>query len=494
MRSERGIAMRPAAPTGDGLGGASQSVARLSLRSLLALSVSLAAALAAPSAASAADRNVLILYADDWRHDTLGCAGNSVVQTPHVDRLARDGFRFTRACVTTSICGVSRASLFTGQWMSRHGCTAFSEFQTPWNETYPGLLRANGYWVGHVGKWHNGRFPAERFGFARAYGGRHFVKQPDGTTIHVTRKNEQDALEFLRGRPKDRPFCLTLSFFATHAEDSNPKQYLPQPESAELYRDARIPVPKTATDEHVRRLPEFLANDKNEGRNRWRWRFDTPEKYQSYMKDYYRLVTEVDAACGRIVAELRAQQVLDETLVIFTTDNGYFHGEHGLADKWYPYQESIRVPLIVRDPRLPEARRGGTNDEFVLNVDLAATILSFAGIDRPARMQGRDFSVLYLDAQPAASRELPADARPPAWREEFFYEHATIRDASFIPASQALVRKDWKYIYWPDFDREQLFDLKNDPHEEHDLAGDETHAKMLARLREAYQRARGNAK
>ena len=154
-------------------------------------------------------------------------------------------------------------------------------------------------------------------------------------------------------RPRDKPFCLTLAFFATHAEDPNPKQYLYQPESETLYKDATIPVPKTATDEHFTRLPPFIANEKNEGRDRWHWRFDTPEKYQEYMKDYYRLATEVDAACGRVLAELKKQGVLDQTLVIFTTDNGYFHGEHGLADKWYPYEESIRVPLIVRDPRLP---------------------------------------------------------------------------------------------------------------------------------------------
>ncbi|MEX0702695.1 MAG: sulfatase [Planctomycetales bacterium] len=458
------------------------------MKAPLALAALVAVSSASISAEASERPNVLILYADDWRHDTLGCAGHPVVQTPNLDRLARDGFRFTRACVTTSICGVSRATLLTGQWMSRHGCTSFGMFRTPWEETYPGLLRANGYWAGHVGKWHNGRFPAERFDFARAYGGRHFMKQSDGSTIHVTRKNEEDALEFLRTRPKDKPFCLTVAFFATHAEDSNPKQFLPQPESAALYRDATVPVPKTATEEHFRRLPPFLANEKNEGRNRWRWRFDTPEKYQSYMKNYYRLATEVDATCGRLVEELRSQEILDETLVIFTTDNGYFHGEHGLADKWYPYEESIRVPLIVRDPRLPEARRGKTNDEFVLSVDLAPTILSFAGIAAPTTMQGRDFAPLYLDAKPQA------DAKPPAWREEFFYEHATIRDVDFIPASQALVRKDWKYIRWPDFDHEELFDLRRDPHEERDLAGDAAHAGTLERLREAFRQAQAAAR
>ncbi len=118
---------------------------------------------------STAKPNILILYADDWRYDTLGAAGNLIIKTPNLDRLAREGVRFTNARVTTAICGVSRASFFTGQWMSRHGNRAFRAFRTPWAETYPGLLRANGYYVDHIGKWHNGKFPAEQFDFAPLY-------------------------------------------------------------------------------------------------------------------------------------------------------------------------------------------------------------------------------------------------------------------------------------------------------------------------------------
>ncbi|MBL8169300.1 MAG: sulfatase [Acidobacteria bacterium] len=426
--------------------------------------------------------NILILYADDWRHDTLGAAGNPIVKTPHLDQLAKEGVRFRRAYVTTSICGVSRATLFTGQWMSRHGNPAFEAFKTPWRETYPGLLRANGYWVGHIGKWHNGKFPAEQFDVGRSYAGTHYQKQPDGTTIHVTEKNERDALEFLRTRPTDKPFCLTLAFFATHAEDQNPKQYLSQPQSEALYRDATIPVPPTMSDEFFRRLPPFIANEKNEGRNRWHWRFDSPEKYQQYMKAYYRLATEVDTTAGRVLAELAAQGLADNTLVIFTTDNGYFHGEHGLADKWYPYEESIRVPLIVRDPRLKSNKRGQLNDDMVLNVDLAPTILGFAGLPAPAGMQGRDFAPLYLAA------------RKPVWRTEFFYEHATIRDTDFIPSSEALVRKEEKYIFWPDFKYEELFDLRRDPREMQNLAADKAYAAKLAQMRRQFAALKAQAR
>lgn len=426
--------------------------------------------------------NILVLFADDWRHDTLGCAGNPIVQTPNIDALAKEGWRFTENCVTTSICGVSRATLFTGQWMSRHGNPGFKPFNTPWEETYPGILRDRGYYVGHVGKWHNGKFPSERFDFGRSYHGRHWMTQPDGSKIHVTAKNQADALDFMSARPKDKPFCLTVAFFATHAEDPNPKQFLPQPQSMSLYQDVTIPVVKTASDEYFHRLPPFIANEKNEGRNRWHWRFDTPEKYQEMMKNYYRLATEVDAVCGTMVDTLRKEGLLDQTLVIFTTDNGYYHAEHGLADKWYPHQESIRVPLVIRDPRMVASARGRTNAEFTLNVDLAPTILGAAGAPVPANMQGRDLAPLYLSDT------------PPAWRTEFFYEHAIIRDKNFIPASEALVRKDWKYFYWPDFDHEQLFCIAEDPLEETDRIQDPKAAGTLAEMRARFQELKAQAK
>ena len=425
--------------------------------------------------------NILVLYADDWRNDTLGVAGNPIVKTPVLDDLAKNGVRFTHNCVTTSICGISRASLFTGQWMSRHGNRSFKPWKTPWEETYPGILRDNGYYVGHVGKWHNGKIPKDKFDFSTAYHGRHWIKNSDGSRTHVTQKNQNDAMEFLKSRPDDKPFCLTVAFFATHAEDSSPLQFLPQPESMELYKDVEIPVPSNATQESFERLPDFVGNEKNEGRNRWHWRFDTPEKFQTMMKNYYRLASEVDSTCGVILEELKKQGLADNTLVIFTTDNGYYHAEHGLADKWYPHQESIRVPLIIRDPRMKEETRGKTNDDFTLNVDLAPTILSAVGMELPKTMQGRDVSLLYL-----------ADEKPD-WRDEFFYEHPMLLRTDFIPASEALVRKDWKYFYWPEFDREQLFNLKDDPKEENDLAADPASTEQLRVMRERFAKLKAKA-
>lgn len=449
---------------------------------LVLLLLSFEAVAAARPAQDLSKPNILILYADDWRHDVLGAAGHPVVQTPNLDKLASEGVRFTNSYVTTSICGVSRASLFTGQWMSRHGNRSFKMWDTPWEETYPGLLQKNGYYLGHVGKWHNNPFPKDKFDFGRTYHGKHWYRvKGEDQEVHVTQRNENDAMEFLRERPKDKPFYLTVAFFATHAVDHHPLQFLPQPESLSLYEGIDIPVPPNATQASWERLPDFFTEE-NEGRNRWRWRFDTPGKFQSMMKNYYRLATEVDTTSGRILRELEEQGVLENTLVIFTTDNGYYHAEHGLADKWYPHEESIRVPLIIKDPRMRPTRQNTTEDAMALNVDLASTILEAAGINPPDSMQGRDLAPLYLSGS------------APDWRTEFFYEHPTLRDADFIPASEALVRDDWKYFYWPEQDVEQLFHLETDPHEERDLASNEAYQDKLEEMRQRFAELKAAAK
>jgi len=416
--------------------------------------------------------NVVVMLADDWRFDTLSAAGNPVVKTPNLDKMASEGVRFTHACVTTSICGVSRASIMTGQWMSRHGNTGFKGFNTPWAETYPGILRANGYYTGHVGKWHCGKFPAKDFDFGRSYSGKHWMKDEDGKPIHVTAKNLKDSMEFLDGRPKDKPFLLNLCFFAAHAEDGNPKQYLPQPQSMELYKDVTVPNPELRSEAALKNLPSFLQSEKNEGRVRYHWRFDTEDSYQEMMKNYYRLCSEVDDVCGKIIERLRQEGELENTLIFFLGDNGYFHGDRKLADKWYPYEESIRIPMIVFDPRIEKAQRGRTSEKYALNVDIAPTILQALGLEAPKGMQGKDLSGIYLN-----------DDKKVAWRDEFFYEHGTISNKERIPSSQAVVTRTMKYTLWPEWEHEELFDLTKDPLEQKNLVKDPVYADQLAEMR-----------
>jgi len=403
--------------------------------------------------------NIVFLLADDLRWNSLNCMGNNILHTENIDELARNGVRFTHACVTTSISMVSRASILTGQYMSRHKIREFGKSlsEQAFTDTYPSILRQAGYWTGFVGKYGVGQIRESDFDFAREYESVHWFPLVNGDSVHVTERNAKDALEFLKKRPKDKPFLLSVSFFATHAQDNHPDQYRYQPSSEKYYQNDFIPVPETTSDEYFNRLPPFIANEANEGRVRWHWRFDTPEKYQKYMKAYYRMLTEMDLAIGRIVAELKEQGVYENTLIIFTGDNGYFHSEHGLADKWYSYEEALRVPLVVYDPRLKQGRRNRVIDDFVLNIDIAPTIISAAGSDIPGIMQGMDFSELYLLKNTKK------------WRKDFYYEHPFVTSETRIPSSEALVTHTSKYIFWPHYQYEEYFDLEKDPMEKNNL-------------------------
>lgn len=367
--------------------------------------------------------NIVLFYADDWTMKVLG-ALNPDVKTPNIDEMARKGVLFTRNCVTTSICWISRATLMTGVYNSVHqhwlpGTENIFNKTIQWPLTLFPLLKKHNYHTGMVGKWHMPDLPEfmeYTFDFMRSYYGDHWDER-DGVRRHVTDLNGQDALEFLRERPRDKHFALKVAFFATHAIDHEPlNPYQPMNESMHLYANDTIPRPKTATDDHWQSLPWFF-NEGNEGRARWRNRFDTDENYQEKIKNLYRLATEVDAAVGKVINELKEQGVYNKTLLIFTTDNGNMHGEHGLAEKWYPFEESIRVPLVIQDPRMPHSQRGNRNDDFTLNVDLAPTILSAAKVPVPDFMQGRDIAPLYLNPIEAAS----------SWRQDFFYEFNMVR-------------------------------------------------------------------
>ena len=436
--------------------------------------------------------NILLLYADDWRHDTLGVAeGDSIVKTPFLDLLAKQGVRFRYNCVTTSICWISRATLLTGQFYSRHKQRIIGPpvyFLDYWNDTYPGALRNNGYHIGHVGKWQLANFPHQKYDYARLYYGNDWITLESGEKVHVTKKNEKDAIEFLKGRPRSKPFCLTVAFFATHAEDQDPvNPWKPQPESMELYVNDTIPNAPSASLNAWERMPSFFDKE-NIARQRWFGRFDTPEKFQKNVKDRYRMATEVDSASQAIVQELENQGVLNKTLVIFTADNGFFHSEHGLSDKFYPHQESIRVPLIIRDPRMSKGKIGTTNDDFTLSVDLAPTMLSAAGLSLPVRMQGRDMSVLYRG-------ESTNDLQLDPWRKEFYYELPNVGySEEKICPNEALVTKDFKFINWTAHMQEQLFDLKSDQWELEDIIKQTRYKETLSQMRSRLLELREAAK
>lgn len=416
--------------------------------------------------------NIVLLYADDWTMKVLGKL-NPQVLTPNIDEMADKGILFTQNCVTTSICWVSRATLMTGLYAVRHGQMKLKYDHIfkrhPWSQTLFPLLRNEGYYTGLVGKWHGlkpDKYMKKAFDFQVLYHGTHWMKR-NGKTRHVTDLNLEDSMKFLKNRPKDKKFALKVSFFATHAEKPGifPSY---QPMKSNRYENTTIPFPMTNTDRHWKDLPNFFTKS-NEGRKRYQKRFEH-KHYNESIKNLYKMASEVDDVVGKIIQELKDQGVYDSTMLLFTTDNGNLHGEHGLAEKWYPFEESIRVPLVIQDPRMPHSKRGTVSEHFTLNIDLAPTLLGAAKIAASSFMQGRDISSLYLER---------GDLEP--WREDFFYEHTIgadpITGKGFldkknkvnIPASLALVTKEWKYIYWPQYKHEQLFHRSLDPYDERDL-------------------------
>ena len=433
--------------------------------------------------------NFVFILADDLRWNTLGCMGDPLVRTPHIDALAARGVLFRNHFVTTSICCVSRASILTGQYELRHGIgnftTAFTDAQ--WSQTYPALLRAAGYRTAFVGKFGVGddeaiAAKADAFDFWRGLPGQagtFFIDPQDPAKTHSTARFGDQALEFLSSCTPAVPFCLSLSLNSPHARDAQPREFQPDLRDEALYTSDTIPAPLAANAEFFARLPEFVQ--KSEGRRRWERRFATAEMSQATMRDYYRLITGIDREVGRIVEALAQYGLEENTVVIFTSDNGWLAGERGLADKWLMYEESIRVPLIVCDPRA-SAQRGRTVAALTLNIDFAPTFLALAGTPVPTAMQGRSLIPL-ITGEP-----------PPDWRTQFFYEHHF--DPKIIPPSEGLRTERWSYIHWlpPNPESDELYDLGADPDEAHNLAADLTYAAKLAELRAITARSKQELK
>ena len=426
-----------------------------------------------PAAAAGGEErpNILFVLTDDQRFDTMGCAGNPVIKTPNLDRLARDGVRFDRAFVTTPICAASRASILTGTFERTHTYTFTKPpLARPFIDlSYPVLLRQAGYRTGFVGKLGvavEKGVEKEMFDFAKLTNFPYFQKV-NGVERHLTEIEGDHVVEFLRGVKPDQPFCLAWCPWAPHADDGNPKQYFWPPAVDHLYEDVEIPVPEMAAPSYYEAQPEFLKNTMS--RTRWAWRFDTPEKYQSMVKGYYRMISGVDLVLGRVLAELGRLGLAENTVVVMSSDNGYFLGERGYADKWLMYDLSINVPLIVFDPRAPREDRGLVRRELALNVDLPATFLDLAGVKIPEKIQGRSL------------RPLLGRSRP-AWREDIFCEE--LWDHPEIPQSECVRTEGWKYIQYPKHpEYVELFDLAADPQEKRNLACEAAHRPRLEDLR-----------
>ena len=419
--------------------------------------------------------NIIFILTDDQRWDALGVAGNSIIQTPEMDALARTGTYFKNAFSTTPICAASRASILTGLYERTHGYTFQKpRLKQPYTDIiYPKLLKETGYHVGFFGKLGviidsaNQYFDKSDFydrgGSPDRRG--YFYKKIGRDTVHLTRYTGYQAQEFIKNAPADKPFCLSLSFSAPHGHDNSADQYFWQDKSADLYKNIKIPEPLLGEDEYFNRLPKEVREGFN--RVRWKWRFDSPEKYQQMVKGYYRMITEIDNEIGMIRKQLKSKGIDDNTIIILMGDNGYFLGDRQLADKWLMYDVSIRIPLIIYDPRVTKS---STVEEMVLNIDITKTMMDMAGVAAPKNYQGKSLAPLMVNNNAHLNRN--------AILVEHLWENPD------IPSSEGIRTERWKYFRYRLINApEELYDLKNDPLEKNNLASDKKYSTILARLR-----------
>ena len=420
--------------------------------------------------------NIIFILTDDQRYDALGFAGNPLISTPEMDRLAAAGTYFENAMVTTPICAASRASILTGLQERTHNYNfQTGDIRAAYMETaYPTLLKRHGYFTGFYGKYgvkyqgldqqfdlygsydRNGAYP-DRRGY--------YYKTLGKDTVHLTRYTGQKALDFIESADPTKPFCLSLSFSAPHAHDNAEEQYFWEEASDSLLRGVQMPGPELGEKKFFMAQPKAVRDGFN--RLRWTWRYDTPKKYQHSVKGYYRMISDIDRELGKIREQLERKGLSENTVIILMGDNGYFLGERQLAGKWLLYDNSVRVPLIVYDPRV---KKHHSSTALALNIDVPPTILDLAGLPRPELWQGK--SLL-----PIVRGQTENLARDTVLLEHLWeFEH--------IPPSEGLRTPQWKYFrYVNDRSIEELYDLGNDPKEIRNLAKAPQYAEKLQAFR-----------
>jgi arylsulfatase A-like enzyme len=445
-----------------------------------------------PNAGLDARPNIVFLMSDDQSTYTMGCYGNPDVQTPILDRLAADGMVFDHHYDTTAICMGSRANVMTGMYEYKHGCNfKHGEMMSRiWENSYPVLLRQSGYMTAFAGK----------FGFEL----RHSPDSPKldlpsddfdrwgggpGQTFYETQKNRSMAAyaeqyphstlsygafgrDFIRDASKsEKPFCLSISFKAPHRPTT------PDPKFDAVYAGKTFQKPRNYGRQHG----EHFSKQSKSGRQYVRfeeWGYD--DDYDNVMATYHQQIHAIDVAVGMIRDALNEQGVAANTVIIYTSDNGFFCGSHGYGSKVLPYEEGSRVPLIVYDPRHPNSDKQLRCEALTGNIDFAPTILKLAGLAVPKNMDGADLMKLYDD---------PLDSI----HDSLALINVYNQSGPPITHAMAVVTKERKYIYWPyaaeGFEpTEELYQLGNDPLELRELARIPDYGDDLKKMRKVYER------
>ena len=438
----------------------------------------------------AAERpNIIFIFSDDHAQHAISAYGSKVNQTPHLDRLAKDGARFVNSFVTNSICTPSRATLLTGQYSHLNGVPVFNRFDGN-RDNAAKHLQAGGYHTGMIGKWHLGSDPT---GFDRwivlpgqgAYWNPTFLVPGKKVNIegHCTDITTDLGIEFLETRPKDKPFFLMLHQKAPH------RAWEPDERNKARFQNAVIPEPETLFDDYATRPTALPINEQTVARDLTRrdlkleppadlkgpalaqWYNAKPMeltidgktltgkdlvhwKYQRYMQDYLACVQGVDDSVGKVLDYLDQHGLAENTIVMYSADNGWYLGDLGLYDKRFMYEPGLKTPLIARGPGV---KAGSVPTEFVANIDLAPTFVDLAGLPVPDSMQGQSLA-------PILRGETPAD-----WRTSVYYRyyhdpghHNTVAHLGVRTATHKLIH------YWKQ-DAYEMFDIVNDPAEQNNL-------------------------
>ncbi|MBI4873807.1 MAG: sulfatase-like hydrolase/transferase [Acidobacteria bacterium] len=490
--------------------------------------------------------NIVFLLTDDQRRDSLGCYGNREIRTPHIDRLAGEGVLFERAFVTSAICTPSRASYFLGQYERRHGVnfnSGTSLAPAAWEDSYPMRLRKSGYFTGYVGKnhvplgprgyqsgileksfdfWYAGHqhltfYPKQRhpiFRFAKAGTQPEVLEEGALSFLDSQGAFIAGAEAFLKQRPANQPFCLSLCFNLPHRAGTGSMRQLPA--DRELYRTAyrdrinEFALPGNYIPKAGIRAPRIPANVLYAQFRQNSYNYvDTEAALREHQVRVYQTVTGIDDVLGALRGQLKKLGLERNTVIVFASDHGIMAGEFGLGGKALNYEPCLRIPMIVMDPRLPEPRRGQRLGQLVQSIDVAPTLVDLAGLPAPAAMQGRSLAPLLR------GEKVP-------WREYVFAEN--LWSTTFgNPRVESVRSADWKYIRYfatgrslfqksegeqaraylswltasvrglkPDY--EELFHVAADPNETANLARDPKNAPMLARMREECDRQVREAK
>ncbi len=449
---------------------------------LLATLLPLAALNAAP-----AKPNVLFILCDDIRWNAMSCAGHPVLKTPNIDRLAKEGVRFANTFCTTSLCSPSRASILTGLYAHTHGVRDnFTELplQKPhWAER----LKESGYQTAYMGKWHMGEdndAPRAGFDFFATHKGqgKYFdtewnvngagaKKIPGYYTTVVT----DMALDWLKGEHSGKPWALCIGHKAPHSF------YTPEEKYAHAFDNERVPYPETAF--HLEDKPAWIRERLYTWHGiygplfEWRKNFpdDRPEAvkdFENMVHGYWGTILSVDDSVGRLLKHLEETKQLDNTVIVFMGDNGLLEGEHGMVDKRTAHEASLRIPLLVRYPKLTT---GKVINQQVLTVDIAPSLLEMCGAKPLEGVHGKSWVALAREGDPA-------------WRKSWFYEYNYEKQFPYTPNVRAVRTDDWKYIHYPHGDgapdrhKAELYDLRNDPNESHNLIDDSKHIPLRKQL------------